>query len=243
MRGSIFYRTAASPGCGYSDVLADEEKIAEFAENAEEGKENNTFWFSAVCALSAVKPQHAARRSERARRGLGGRRVPALLRIVALGAADGGGAAVCRCRRDGGGRRRHLGGARALRLARGVRGASEDWSGWGRWGRRAGGAGGAGRAGGADDAGWAAQEQAGVAGAAEQTRRRLAAANRDYEDRFGYIFIVCATGRSADEMLSLLEVRLRHDADGELPVAAEEQRQITRLRLNKLVEQEPDITS
>ena len=90
---------------------------------------------------------------------------------------------------------------------------------------------------------WSDQEQAGVGGAAEETRRRLADANRDYENRFGYIFIVCATGKTADEMLALLERRLRHDAGEELPVAAEEQRKITRLRLMKLLEQGPDTTS
>jgi len=73
-------------------------------------------------------------------------------------------------------------------------------------------------------------------------RSRLADANRDYEARFGYIFIVCATGKTADEMLVLLEGRLRHDAGDELRVAAEEQRKITRLRLEKLLEPEPDTT-
>jgi OHCU decarboxylase len=87
---------------------------------------------------------------------------------------------------------------------------------------------------------WAAQEQAAVAVAAHDTLRRVAAANRDYEARFGYIFIVCATGRTAAEMLALLEARLRHDAGEELRIAAEEQRRITRLRLGKLLEQEPD---
>ena len=101
---------------------------------------------------------------------------------------------------------------------------------------------GAGSAGGTGQAGWSDQEQAGVAGAADETRRRLADANRDYEARFGYIFIVCATGKTAGEMLSLLEARLRHDAAEELRIAAEEQRTITRLRLNKLVEQQPDTT-
>jgi len=70
----------------------------------------------------------------------------------------------------------------------------------------------------------------------------LTDANRDYQARFGYIFIVCATGKTAGEMLTLLEDRLRHDASEELRVAAEEQRQITQLRLRKLLEQEPDIT-
>ena len=104
-------------------------------------------------------------------------------------------------------------------------------------------AGGSSRSGGLGGSGWSEQEQVGVAGAAEQTRRRLADANRDYEVRFGYIFIVCATGKTADEMLVLLERRLRHDADEELRIAAWEQQTITQLRLRKLLEQEPDTTS
>jgi OHCU decarboxylase len=99
---------------------------------------------------------------------------------------------------------------------------------------------GAGRAGQAAGAGWSEQEQAGVALATDETLTRLADANRAYEARFGYIFIVCATGKTADEMLALLERRLRHDAGDELGIAAEEQRKITRLRLTKLIEQEPD---
>jgi 2-oxo-4-hydroxy-4-carboxy-5-ureidoimidazoline decarboxylase len=66
-------------------------------------------------------------------------------------------------------------------------------------------------------------------------RLRLAAANREYEDRFGYIFIVCATGKSASEMLGLLERRLGNDPRVELTIGAEEQRKITRLRLAKLL--------
>ena len=97
----------------------------------------------------------------------------------------------------------------------------------------------AGAAGGAD---WSQQEQAGVDGAAEESLRRLTEANRDYEARFGYIFIVCATGRTAGEMLALLVRRLRHDAGEELPIAAEEQRKIMQLRLGKLLEQDPDTT-
>jgi OHCU decarboxylase len=102
---------------------------------------------------------------------------------------------------------------------------------------RSGGPGGSGRSGGP---GWSDEEQAGVADAGDETRRRLAEANREYEARFGYIFIVCATGRTAGEMLALLAGRLRHDAGDELRVAAEEQRRITQLRLRKLVEPEPD---
>src|SRR5204862_52244 len=70
---------------------------------------------------------------------------------------------------------------------------------------------------------WSDQEQAGVADAAEATRRRLAEANREYQARFGYIFIVCATGRTAGEMLDILERRLKNDEAGEIQLAAEEQ--------------------
>jgi len=83
---------------------------------------------------------------------------------------------------------------------------------------------------------WASQEQAGTAHAAAEVRDRLAAANREYEARFGYIFIVCAAGRSAAEMLAALEERLAHDPQRELPIAAEEQRRIMRLRLAKLLD-------
>jgi OHCU decarboxylase len=82
---------------------------------------------------------------------------------------------------------------------------------------------------------WSDQEQAGVRTARDAVRERLAQGNRDYEARFGYIFIVCATGRSAEEMLAMLDERLTHRPDDELRVAAEEQRKITRLRLAKLV--------
>jgi 2-oxo-4-hydroxy-4-carboxy-5-ureidoimidazoline decarboxylase len=87
--------------------------------------------------------------------------------------------------------------------------------------------------------GWSKQEQAGAEQAGESTRRRLAEANRAYEARFGHIFIVCATGKTADEMLALLERRLRHDSGEELRIAADEQRQIVQLRLAKLIEPEP----
>jgi OHCU decarboxylase len=105
---------------------------------------------------------------------------------------------------------------------------------------RAGKAGGAGKAGRVGGVGWSEQEQAGVTLAADETLARLADANRTYEARFGYIFIVCATGKTADEMLALLERRLRHDAGDELRIAAGEQRKITQLRMTKLLEQEPD---
>ena len=87
---------------------------------------------------------------------------------------------------------------------------------------------------------WSDQEQAAVAVAAGQTRRGLAAANRDYRARFGYIFIICASGKTGDEMLARLEARLPNDPEKELRISAEEQRKITQLRLTKLLEQEPD---
>jgi 2-oxo-4-hydroxy-4-carboxy-5-ureidoimidazoline decarboxylase len=83
---------------------------------------------------------------------------------------------------------------------------------------------------------WSAQEQSGVAGAPLEVTARLAIANRDYEARFGYIFIVCATGKSAAEMLGLLERRLGDDPEQELRIAADEQRKITRLRLARLLD-------
>jgi 2-oxo-4-hydroxy-4-carboxy-5-ureidoimidazoline decarboxylase len=102
---------------------------------------------------------------------------------------------------------------------------------------------GADQAGGASRAGaWSAQEQALVAEGADKTLQRLAEANRDYEARFGYIFIVCATGKTAAEMLALLERRLQHDPGAELGIAADEQRRITRLRLSKLLADEQDNT-
>ena len=102
---------------------------------------------------------------------------------------------------------------------------------------------GAGGAGGEETGRWSDQEQAGVASAAEATRRRLAEANREYQARFGYIFIVCATGRTAGEMLDILERRLKNDGAGEIQVAAEEQRRITRLRLARLLEAGQDTTT
>jgi OHCU decarboxylase len=101
---------------------------------------------------------------------------------------------------------------------------------------------GSGGSGAAGTARWAAEEQAEVSAAADVTRLQLARANRDYEARFGYIFIVCATGKSAGAMLDLLERRLRNDPDSEIQIAAEEQRKITRLRLAKLLDEGEDTT-
>ncbi|MBL7940031.1 MAG: 2-oxo-4-hydroxy-4-carboxy-5-ureidoimidazoline decarboxylase [Flavobacteriales bacterium] len=82
---------------------------------------------------------------------------------------------------------------------------------------------------------WAGGEQKGVEGADRAILERLAKGNADYEERFGHIFIVCATGKSAAEMLALLEARLNNDPEHEITVAAEEQNKITRIRLKKLL--------
>jgi 2-oxo-4-hydroxy-4-carboxy-5-ureidoimidazoline decarboxylase len=78
------------------------------------------------------------------------------------------------------------------------------------------------------------QEQSGVVEASDAVLDRLAAGNREYEERFGYIFIVCATGKSAGEMLRLLEERLGNDAAVEIRIAAEEQSRITAIRLDAI---------
>ena len=85
----------------------------------------------------------------------------------------------------------------------------------------------------AQSAAWSAQEQHGVTGAGEGIQSALAEANREYEQRFGRVFIVCATGKSASEMLEILRNRLRNDDATELRVAVEEQRKIMNIRLQK----------
>jgi allantoicase len=80
--------------------------------------------------------------------------------------------------------------------------------------------------------GWSAQEQA---GARDANRETLADANRAYEQKFGHIFLICATGRSAQDILDNLRARMNNDSKTELRVAGEEQRKITALRLEKLV--------
>jgi 5-hydroxyisourate hydrolase / 2-oxo-4-hydroxy-4-carboxy-5-ureidoimidazoline decarboxylase len=83
-------------------------------------------------------------------------------------------------------------------------------------------------------AAWAGQEQAGIRGAADDVLQRLLLLNREYEEKFGYIFIVCASGKTAEEMLAILESRLANDEPTELRLAAAEQLKITLLRLRKL---------
>jgi OHCU decarboxylase len=85
--------------------------------------------------------------------------------------------------------------------------------------------------------GTAATEQSGMRTAADNVRAELAMANHEYEERFGYIYIVCATGRTAGEMLEIVKERLSNEPDTELKVAAEEQRKITQIRLKTQVEE------
>jgi OHCU decarboxylase len=82
---------------------------------------------------------------------------------------------------------------------------------------------------------WSVQEQAAVQTAAQETLDSLAQLNREYQDKFGFIFIVCATGKSAGEILAILRQRLTNNVEAELPIAAAEQAKITELRLKKLV--------
>ena len=80
------------------------------------------------------------------------------------------------------------------------------------------------------------REQSGVQQGTAEERVALADANREYEKRFGHVFIVSASGKSAAEMLALLRERLDNDPDTELGIAAEEQKKISRLRLARLLE-------
>jgi len=82
----------------------------------------------------------------------------------------------------------------------------------------------------------AAGEQSAVNVASKETIEALAEGNRLYEEKFGYIFIVCATGRSAEEMLMLLRSRLKNNPEEEILIAADEQNKITKLRIEKLLE-------
>jgi allantoicase len=82
---------------------------------------------------------------------------------------------------------------------------------------------------------WSGQEQAGVANASHTIVDSLAELNRAYEQKFGFIFIICATGKTSDEMLVALRERIQHAPEAELPIAAAEQSKITHLRLKKLL--------
>lgn len=82
---------------------------------------------------------------------------------------------------------------------------------------------------------WSAREQAGMNRAGIGVTMDLEQANQEYLGKFGYIFIVCASGKSAGEMLAMLRSRLTNAPDAEIRVAAEEQNKITRLRLGRLL--------
>ena len=82
---------------------------------------------------------------------------------------------------------------------------------------------------------WAETEQSGTASASQETLVALETGNREYEERFGHVFLINATGKTADELLEALWRRLSNDPESELREAAEQQRQITRIRLDKLV--------
>jgi 2-oxo-4-hydroxy-4-carboxy-5-ureidoimidazoline decarboxylase len=83
---------------------------------------------------------------------------------------------------------------------------------------------------------WSQQEQAAALDAEASVQERLARGNREYEAKFGFIFIVFASGKTPEQILSLLEHRMEHDRDMEIRTAAREQQQITRNRLQKLLE-------
>ncbi|HST51486.1 MAG TPA: 2-oxo-4-hydroxy-4-carboxy-5-ureidoimidazoline decarboxylase [Pyrinomonadaceae bacterium] len=82
---------------------------------------------------------------------------------------------------------------------------------------------------------WSDGEQSRASAASQETLDALAGANREYEEKFGFIFIVCATNRSAEQMLSHLRERMKNDEETEIRIAAEEQWRITELRIKKLL--------
>ena len=82
---------------------------------------------------------------------------------------------------------------------------------------------------------WSRNEQSGMQEAPGETAAALELLNEAYETRFGYIFIVCATGKSSEEMLAILRERIENEPDHELRIAAAEQAKITEIRLNKLI--------
>ena len=79
------------------------------------------------------------------------------------------------------------------------------------------------------------QEQAGVRGADDSVRHALDAGNAEYERQFGHIYLACATGRSASELLALLHERLGNDPGTEWSVVASELAKINQIRLRKLI--------
>jgi hydroxyisourate hydrolase len=82
---------------------------------------------------------------------------------------------------------------------------------------------------------WAAGEQAGAANASEETIKQLAIHNESYFNKFGFVFLICATGKTAEEMLASLLERESNERPAEVLIAAGEQNKITTIRLNKLL--------
>jgi 2-oxo-4-hydroxy-4-carboxy-5-ureidoimidazoline decarboxylase len=85
----------------------------------------------------------------------------------------------------------------------------------------------------AESLAWSSEEQCAAMSQDEAAKLALGEGNRQYEERFGRIFIVCAAGKSAAEILAILERRMQNSAAAEMLEAAEEQRQITQLRLRR----------
>jgi 2-oxo-4-hydroxy-4-carboxy-5-ureidoimidazoline decarboxylase len=83
--------------------------------------------------------------------------------------------------------------------------------------------------------GWSAAEQSGAAAAGQAVQQALADGNRAYEQRFGHVFLICASGLSGQDMLNQLRARLGNDSDTERAVVRQELLKITRLRLTKLL--------
>jgi 2-oxo-4-hydroxy-4-carboxy-5-ureidoimidazoline decarboxylase len=83
--------------------------------------------------------------------------------------------------------------------------------------------------------GWSAAEQSGAASAGDQVRQALAEGNVAYENRFGHVFLICASGLSGQEMLTQLQARLGNDSEAERAVVRQELLKITRLRMTKLL--------
>jgi 2-oxo-4-hydroxy-4-carboxy-5-ureidoimidazoline decarboxylase len=82
---------------------------------------------------------------------------------------------------------------------------------------------------------WSSQEQAGVTDSSDEILIQLRDLNLEYEKKYGYIFIVCATGKTASEMLNILKERIQNIAETEIEMACIEQAKITRLRLEKML--------
>jgi 2-oxo-4-hydroxy-4-carboxy-5-ureidoimidazoline decarboxylase len=85
------------------------------------------------------------------------------------------------------------------------------------------------------EAGWSAAEQSGAAAASDQVRQGLAEGNLGYEQRFGHVFLICASGLSGQQMLDQLRTRLKNDPQAERTVVRRELQKITQLRLAKLL--------